>query len=455
SRKCESAFRNRVKVAFESSPKMEKEAKSEINDTRESCDQLPDSVEQWSTREVLIWLRANNFYMYSELFESHKIDGISLLLLTEDDLKKNPFKMEVLGDIKRLYFLIYQLQQNNACTFRNLLRHSSKKFNSRSNRYFLNEHEQRVHRDSISRDSDLFSLNEEIDSESNLREVSHQKDLKPEAWKALVSMIYFFSVTWITAIVMVIVHDRVPDMQTYPPLPDIFLDNVPLIPWAFTMCELCGLILFITWSTILLFHKHRFILLRRMFSLFGSVFLLRCVTMMITSLSVPGRHLQCKARPYGNWTERLHQAYVIWQGGGMSIQGVRTCGDYMFSGHTVVLTLLNFFITEYTPPRLYYIHTLSWVLNLFGIFFILAAHEHYSIDVFIAFYISTRLFLYYHTLANNRALKQGDRMRTRIWFPLFYFFESGVDGIVPNQFEYPFKTSFFLSWKEKLEKKYL
>lgn len=46
--------------------------------------------------------------------------------------------------------------------------------------------------------------------------------------------------------------------------------------------------------------------------------------------------------------ERIHQAYLIWQGGGMSIKGVRTCGDYMFSGHTVVLTLLNFFITECT-----------------------------------------------------------------------------------------------------------
>ena len=67
---------------------------------------------------------------------------------------------------------------------------------------------------------------------------------------------------------------------------------------------------------------------------------------------------------------------------------------------------------------------MSWVLNLFGVFFILAAHEHYSIDVFIAFYISTRLFLYYHTLANNRALYQSDRHRTRIWFPLFSFFES-------------------------------
>ncbi|KAH9527187.1 Sphingomyelin synthase- protein 1 [Dermatophagoides farinae] len=267
----------------------------------------------------------------------------------------------------------------------------------------------------------------------------HRREVRQESWKALIALIYFFSSTWVTAIVMVIVHDRVPDMDTYPPLPDLLLDNLPLIPWAFGMAETCGLILFIIWALILIFHKYRFILLRRMFSLFGSVFLIRCFTMVITSLSVPGRHLQCKARPYGTWTERLHQAYLIWQGGGMALQGVRTCGDYMFSGHTVVLTMLNFFVTEYTPPSLYLIHTMSWVLNLFGVFFILAAHEHYSIDVFIAFYISTRLFLYYHTLANNRALYQSDRHRTRIWFPLFSFFESGVSGIVPNEYEIPFR----------------
>lgn len=208
------------------------------------------------------------------------------------------------------------------------------------------------------------------------------------------------------------------------------------------MCEYCGLFLFIVFCTVCVFHKYRAVILRRLFSIFGSVFLLRCITMLITSLSVPGRHLTCTARPYGTWLERLSQAFMIWQGGGMSIQGVRTCGDYMFSGHTVTLTLMNFFITEYTSGNSYYVHmlhTIAWVVNLFGVFFILAAHEHYSIDVFIAFYISTRLFLYYHTLANsqNNYNTNRDRDRTRIWFPLFYFFESNVGGTVPNEFENP------------------
>jgi len=32
---------------------------------------------------------------------------------------------------------------------------------------------------------------------------------------------------------------------------------------------------------------------------------------------------------------------------------------------------------------------------------------------------------------------QRDSIRTRIWFPLFSFFEASVDGIVPNEYESP------------------
>lgn len=108
------------------------------------------------------------------------------------------------------------------------------------------------------------------------------------------------------------------------------------------------------------------------------------------SVAISGKHLDCSPRPFGDIWNKLYNAFVIWTGAGMTLQGVRTCGDYMFSGHTVTLTLLNFFITEYTSRRLYMLHTFTWICNVFGVFFILAAHEHYSIDVFVAFYISSR-----------------------------------------------------------------
>lgn len=323
-------------------------------------------VHEWSVGDVGEWLKETGFVSLESDFQEHDIDGKVLLLLTEEDLRRPPLTITQLGCIKKLALALKKLQNDHQPLFHTLTVCNDNVF--RCNPMLTVhpvtscghwEHRSRSHgnnqnnvnkTDSVDpdywssqEDDDDYSPGRGSDRSSNGKERS---EMKPEAWKAVVAMAYFFCVTWITAFVMVFVHDRVPDMATYPPLPDIFLDSVPLIPWAFQMCELCGLILFLMWCCILIFHKHRFILLRRMFSLFGSVFLLRCVTMLITSLSVPGRHLECKARPYGSWSERLQQAFLIWSGGGMSLQGVRTCGDYMFSGHTVVLTLLNFFITE-------------------------------------------------------------------------------------------------------------
>ena len=49
-------------------------------------------------------------------------------------------------------------------------------------------------------------------------------------------------------------------------------------------------------------------------------------------------------------------------------------------------------------PRSYHLlHFLSWILALTGMFFILAGHQHYSIDILIAWVLTSRLFIYYHT----------------------------------------------------------
>uniref|UniRef100_A0A673B1V0 Sphingomyelin synthase-related protein 1 n=1 Tax=Sphaeramia orbicularis TaxID=375764 RepID=A0A673B1V0_9TELE len=369
----------------------------------------------WSCKQVAQWLQEEGFGDYVELLCSqHRLDGPSLLALTEADLRGPPLGLTVLGDIKRLALAIRRLQRQNQAQLEELGLHSTD------------------------------SLTAGVPVGNQLQNLAGRLD--PEVWKTVISSVYVFFVFGFTSFVMVIVHERVPDMRTYPPLPDIFLDrytiwmflfidSVPRIPWAFAMAEACGVILCYMFLLILLLHKHRSILLRRLCSLMGTVFLLRCCTMFVTSLSVPGQHLKCASKTYGDTWGKIQRALAIWSGFGMTLTGVQTCGDYMFSGHTVVITLLNFFVTEYTPRTWNLIHTISWVLNLFGIFFILAAHEHYSIDVFIAFYITTRLFLYYHTLANTRAYQQS--RRARIWFPMFSFFECNVNGPVPNQLDLP------------------
>jgi shingomyelin synthase len=46
-------------------------------------------------------------------------------------------------------------------------------------------------------------------------------------------------------------------------------------------------------------------------------------------------------------------------------------------------------------------HILSWISNIIGMILVLCAHEHYTIDVIIAFTLATRVFSYYHTVSNT------------------------------------------------------
>ena len=99
------------------------------------------------------------------------------------------------------------------------------------------------------------------------------------------------------------------------------------------------------------------------------------------------------------------------------------------------------FVFADTPTRFrLYTNAVTWIANIFAMFFILAAHAHYSIDVFIAFYITSRLFLYYHVLANNKSLRLRDKKRWKVWFPIMMFFESKCDGLIPNEYEWPFPS---------------
>ena len=246
-------------------------------------------VHQWTCKDVGLWLERNGFDDYMDLFSNeHKIDGKALLVLNEDDLRNPPLELNILGDIKRIWLAISTLQQRN---------NGFLALPTGCNGYVKRNKVDQV--DSLGRFKAYSSERRPRDFEDSDDEridYVHPLSNISETGRTLISLVYAFSVFFVTSFIMVFVHDRVPDMKKYPPLPDIVLDNVPLIPWAFKMCEVTALILAAVLSTVLFFHKHRVIILRRMAALCGTVFLLRCVTMFVTSLSVPGIHLECSGK---------------------------------------------------------------------------------------------------------------------------------------------------------------
>ena len=236
----------------------------------------------WDVNKVEQWLKENGFDLYIELFcKTHKLDGFCLQNLSEKDLKEPPMQIKVLGDVKRLWQAILELQKS--CGM------SKKHFN-----YSRNSTPDDLK--SVGDFSDGRIFTDYSDSDTDPPEILVRLSALGDKARTLLAVVYCFMVLIITSLTMTVVHDRVPDMNRYPPLPDIFLDNMPLVPWAFYICELSASIMGFVLFMVIILHKHRFILIRRICAIVGTVFLLRCVTMFLTSLSVPGVHLECSGK---------------------------------------------------------------------------------------------------------------------------------------------------------------
>lgn len=263
-----------------------------------------------------------------------------------------------------------------------------------------------------------------------------------EKWKTFLAFLFMIVNFILTTASLAMVHERVPDRNTYGPLPDVFLDNVTAQDWALNVSEIMIMIASNSAMILIMFHKHRFIVMRRIFLLLGLLYLMRSITMYVTVLPVASKTYYCS--PKANNTSPLLVAKRVLQlisGFGLSINGKHTyCGDYIYSGHTVIHVLSYLIISEYSPKRCLLLHWLSGLMAFVGVIMVLVAHGHYTVDILIAYYVTTRLWYIYHTLANNIYLKQhsANNFLTRLWwFPIFKYFEKNIVGPVPRQYDWP------------------
>lgn len=64
----------------------------------------------------------------------------------------------------------------------------------------------------------------------------------------------------LTTASLAMVHERVPDRNTYGPLPDVVLDNVVAQDWALNVSEVLIMIMSNSAMVFIIFHKHRYVL---------------------------------------------------------------------------------------------------------------------------------------------------------------------------------------------------
>ena len=136
-------------------------------------------------------------------------------------------------------------------------------------------------------------------------------------------------------------------MPETPPLPDIVLDNLPYQHWALDVSDILVMVSTISALLVVLTHAHRSIILRRVWFLFGLLYFYRAVTMYITVLPKADVTYTCKPKMNSTASYRIDtlgiyfdRVVTLISGGGFSINGKHIyCGDYIFSGHTMTLTM--------------------------------------------------------------------------------------------------------------------
>jgi len=267
-----------------------------------------------------------------------------------------------------------------------------------------------------------------------------------ERWKTCSAIVFVIINFIFTTASLSITHElRNPNL---PPLPDLALDHLPYHKWALDVSEILIMISTIVAALVVVFHKHRCILIRRICVIVGLLYGYRAITMIVTVLPSANKDYHCDVQLNHTIStgEVVHRVLKIMSGFGLSINGQHVyCGDFIFSGHTMILILCYLIIVEYTPVRLWLLHWLLWLVAMSGVSMLMVSRGHYTIDVIIAYFVTTRLWYMHNAIIANRHFQQRsstNHLARLWWWRLAIWFEENVKGPVPAQFEFPNPWSF-------------
>jgi len=235
----------------------------------------------------------------------------------------------------------------------------------------------------------------------------HSTKFPKEYWKTFTAIMFVLVNFIFTTVSLSITHEL--RNVSLPPLPDLTLDHLPYRRWALDVSEILIMLATLAAAFLVLFHKYRFILIRRICVIVGLLYGYRAITMIVTVLPSANPEYHCD----NQLNHTISSSEVL---------------------HRVVKILSD------SPGKLVLVHWLLWLVAVFGVMMLMLAKGHYSIDVIIAYFVTTRLWYIHHSIIANRVLqsKSSTNYLSRLWWwRLAVWYEENIKAPVPYKFEIP------------------
>ena len=121
-----------------------------------------------------------------------------------------------------------------------------------------------------------------------------------EPLKTLLAALFLGTGFLVTSLSLAFTHDRHPGIA---PLPDVVLDNIKYQSWGLDVSEYLLMISTLSAILVVALHKHRLIILRRIWLLLGVLYYYRALTFFVTVLPKADEEYECA--PISNQTSAM------------------------------------------------------------------------------------------------------------------------------------------------------
>ncbi|KAF8366391.1 hypothetical protein PRIPAC_84220 [Pristionchus pacificus] len=299
--------------------------------------------------------------------------------------------------------------------------------------------------DTIFEAEDLPNSDQETFDGSRISEIKGRKGMvyKSEWFKTVLAMLSFFLATNLNHLALAIVMDIV----SRNPLPDISHSMFKQSHVTRQMTDQATLYGSLgTTFFVLLFHKHRSIVLRRMFTIGTILFIMRAITISVTHIppSYEDSETICEdpsqdvTFPIKRYFERSLNIFTTF---GLQTSEIKLyCGDMLFSGHTTTAAISCFILNHYTPKALWPFRIAMITICVCAMVGAVLSRAHYTADVVLGYWISSLVFSFYHSFTyvkhRKRALCRPFR-RALIFWIMFEMEKNVPYGRIPNDLDWP------------------